>query len=301
MFAILVFLGISYGLSISLGLVVGLSGGNDGALAGLRFAAMFIPAISVLVLTVSTGERVRVDWSRFPVRYLPLALLLMPFVLHAVMLPLMAASEAGLPWFGWLTPAPDGLYHTPADLGWGTLTGYGLAGRIAVNAVVGLMVVSFLAFFEEIGWRGWLQPRLASRMGARKAVIVTAVVWALWHVPFDLSGVQHIDGVSPMDLALGVPLGVAATGLILGWLWMRTESIWLVSIAHGALNNWGQYAFKYMEDSVGPEQVARDLQILGTGFGGLLIVGLLLLVLANGSRGRAERGGPIAGRWVENR
>jgi membrane protease YdiL (CAAX protease family) len=55
------------------------------------------------------------------------------------------------------------------------------------------------------------------------------------------------------------------TGLIIGWLWLRTESIWLVAIAHGALNNWGQYAFKYMKDSVTPDAVSSDLAVFGAG------------------------------------
>ena len=61
-------------------------------------------------------------------------------------------------------------------------------------------------------------------------------------------------GVSPVRLALSIPLGIAATGLILGWLWLRTESIWLVAIAHGASNSWGQYAFRYMQDSGTPDR-----------------------------------------------
>jgi hypothetical protein len=32
-----------------------------------------------------------------------------------------------------------------------------------------------------------------------------------------------------------------------GWLWLRTESIW-IALAHGAMNNWGQSTFKYMKD-----------------------------------------------------
>ena len=78
-------------------------------------------------------------------------------------------------------------------------------------------------------------------------------------------------------------MGIVASGLIIGWLWLRTESIWIVSIAHGALNNWGQYAFKYMTDPAGPnlaEQVAGDLRVLGTGFLVLLSVGILLLWFA---------------------
>jgi membrane protease YdiL (CAAX protease family) len=44
-----------------------------------------------------------------------------------------------------------------------------------------------------------------------------------------------------------MPIGHIGAGMVLGWLWLRTESIWMVSLAHGALNNWGQYAFKYMQ------------------------------------------------------
>lgn len=145
---------------------------------------------------------------------------------------------------------------------------------------------SFLAFFEEVGWRAWLVPRLVNRIGARHALVVTAIIWALWHVPFELSGILHIDGVSPVKLALTIPFGTTATGLILGWLWLRTESIWLVAIAHGALNNWGQYAFKYMNESATPD---ADLLVLSAGSLGLLVIGAFLLCGANvgGTRRRA--------------
>jgi hypothetical protein len=67
-----------------------------------------------------------------------------------------------------------------------------------------------------------------------------------------------------------MPVGIFASGLILGWLWLRTESIWLAAIAHGALNNWGQYAFKYMKDTTAPDAVSA-------GFLALLAAGILLL------------------------
>jgi membrane protease YdiL (CAAX protease family) len=65
--------------------------------------------------------------------------------------------------------------------------------------------------------------------------------------------------------------------LIIGWLWLRTKSIWLVTLAHGALNNWGQYAFKYMKDSVTPDAVSSDLAVLRAGLVALLVVGVFLL------------------------
>ena len=270
---ILAFVATAYGLSVALSLVVGMTGGYDSPLIGLRYLSMLLPGIAVLIVSAGMDEKPVVRFE-MPLRYLPIALFLIPTVLHAVMLPTMSVAE-GLQWQDWLTPQTDGLYHTPASRGWGVVTVQGLAVRIAFNAVVGLVVVSFLAFFEEIGWRAWLLPRLRARMGARRAVVLTATIWALWHVPFQLSGIQHIDGVSPTRLAVGAPLGIVAAGFVLGWLWLRTESVWLCAIAHGALNNWGQYAFKYMKD--GPATDA-DLAVAAAGFLALLVVGSLLLL-----------------------
>jgi membrane protease YdiL (CAAX protease family) len=220
------------------------------------------------------NEPPRVSWDCFPLRYLPAALFLIPGVLHAAMLPVMAILQGGLHWQEWLTPQSDGLYHAPAARGWGTVTIQELLVRMVLNAVVGLAIVSFLALFEEVGWRAWLLPRLVDRIGARGGVIVTSIIWALWHVPFQLSGIQHIDGVAPGKLALTLPLGTMAAGLILGWLWLRTESIWLVSLAHGASNNWGQYAFKYMKETGAPD---KDLAVLVFGSVVLLAAGVYIL------------------------
>jgi hypothetical protein len=64
-----------------------------------------------------------------------------------------------------------------------------------------------------------------------------------------------------------------------------------VTIAHGALNNWGQYAFKYMKDSVTPDAVNTDILALGAGFLVLLAVGVVLLFSGFGTAGRPARDG----------
>ena len=237
--SILAFIAFAYGLSIALSLLVGLTGGYRSPLIGLGLVSMVIPAIAVLIARSTMNEKARIDWHRLPATHVPLALLLMPVVMHAAMLTTTAGYEGRLPWEPWLSPQADGLYHTPAQRGWGVLTFGGLVTHIVINAVAGVIVVSILAFFEEVGWRAWLLPRLVARQGVRRAVVTTSAVWAVWHVPFALSGIQHIDGVSPVILALTTPLGIFAAGLVIGWLWVRTESIWIVALAHGALNNWG--------------------------------------------------------------
>jgi membrane protease YdiL (CAAX protease family) len=278
---IFVFVATCYALSIGLSLIVGLTGGYQSALIGLAYLSMFLPAMAVLIVSLAMNDAPRICWNSFPVRYLPVALFLIPGVLHATMLPLMAILKGGLEWQNWLTPQADGLYHTPDSRGWGTLTIQGLVLHIALNAVAGVAIVSVFVFFEEIGWRAWLLPRLVDRLGVRHAVVVTAILWTLWHVPFQLSGIQHIAGVSPRTLAVTIAPGILATGLILGWLWLRTDSLWLVAIAHGASNNWGQYAFKYMEDSGIPN---KDVIVLCVGSLALLVIGVLLLSREGESR-----------------
>jgi membrane protease YdiL (CAAX protease family) len=273
--AIRAFVCCAYALSIALSLLVGFTGGSRGPLIGLRFLSMFLPAVAVLIVSAAaTAEPLRIEWNRFPLEYAAPALFLLPVAMHVGMLPVIARYEGGLPWEDWLTAQADGLYHPPPQRGWGALTFEGLAGRILLNAVVGVTIVSVLALFEEVGWRAWLLPRLARRTGIRRAVVLTSGIWAVWHVPFALSGVQHIDGFSPAALALTLPIGIFAAGLVIGWLWVKTESIWIVSIAHGAFNNWGQYALKYMRYGRAP-----DLIVGGAGVLAVLVLGTLLLAV----------------------
>jgi membrane protease YdiL (CAAX protease family) len=272
------FITLTYTLSIALSLVVGSTGGAQSRFAfGSGVASMFVPAVATLVVVLAMKARApSLGSNRLPLRYLPIALLLMPIVMHAVMLPVAAYLWGGLPWANWLTPEDDGLYHTPATRNWGVLTPTGLVPRMATNIVVGLAANSTLAAFEEIGWRAWMLPRLMERLSVQRAVTVSAIIWAFWHTPFALGGIHHLPGIPILLVVLTLPILTIGAGLVIGWLWVRTQSIWIVALAHGALNNWGQYAFKFMEDG-GPGGQPRDMMILGAGGLAVLAVGSLLV------------------------
>ena len=274
--AIFAFIAIAYGLGIALSLIVGATGGASSPLAGLGYLAMFIPAATVIVMRLMFGERLRADWRRFPIAFLPFALFLIPAALHGAMLPEAARQEGTLRLQQWLTPDANGLFHTPPERGWGTVTTTMLVMRIALNAVAGLLAASALAFFEEVGWRAWLLPRLAARLDARAAVLVMSFAWALWHVPFALAGIHHIDDASAVRVAISVPLANVGIGLVLGWLWIKTRSIWMVALAHGAANNWGQYVFKYLNDFTRADAIL----VLDAGGRAVLLLGMALVILA---------------------
>jgi uncharacterized protein len=281
--AVVVFVAIAYALSIGFSLAVSLSGGHHSPLVALSVITMFFPAAAVLAVMVAMNEPARIKWRVFPVRYLPLALLMIPAVMHTVMLTLTIHFTGGLPWQVWLTPQQDGHFHTSPEFGWGTLTRGELAVRVVLNAVTGLAIVSLLAFFEEIGWRAWLLPRLMQRMSTQKSIVAVALIWALWHVPFVLSGITHLANVPIRSAAFILPLGDLGAGMVFGWLWTRTGSIWIVSIAHGALNNWGQYAFKFMQDqaSFSTERAFASFEatVLTGGSLSLLVLGVVLLAV----------------------
>ena len=289
--ALIGFITIAYTLSIALSLVVRLTGGAQSRFAfGLGLASMFIPAAAMLVVVLAMKAMPpSLGCNRLPLRYLPIALLLMPVVMHAVMLPVAAYVWGGLPWATWLAPEADGLYHTPSTRNWGVLTQAGLVGRIATNLVVGLAANSALAFFEEIGWRAWMLPRLMERLTVPRAVVVSALIWAFWHTPFALGGIHHLPGIPVLLVALTLPILTVGAGLVIGWLWVRTQSIWIVALAHGSLNNWGQYAFKFMEDG-GPGGQPRDMLILGAGGLAVLAVGTLLVARGSGTQGLGNSG-----------
>lgn len=90
---------------------------------------------------------------------------------------------------------------------------------------------------EEFGWRGYLQPKLMP-LGARKAILWTGLIWGVWHWPLITMG--HAYGSE----YVGAPwLGLLTfawftfvLGTFLGWLTLRSGSIWPAVIGHTVTN-----------------------------------------------------------------
>jgi membrane protease YdiL (CAAX protease family) len=215
----------------------------------LGIVAMLFPALAAWLAARRCRDPIgQIGAKTFPIAYLPVALLVVPVVQHAVNIPVMFLSLGHLPWFPWLSPNSSGIYHPPPEFNLGeAITMAGLVRGLALKAAFGLLIVSIFALGEEIGWRGYMQQRLVRRYGVLKGIRLSAAVWALWHVPYAISGLHSITGVPLYALLVIMPVGHVGLGLFLGWLYQRTGSIWLAAIAHGAANNWGQFAFRFME------------------------------------------------------
>lgn len=87
---------------------------------------------------------------------------------------------------------------------------------------------------EEVGWRGYALPRMATRFGLGPASLILGVTWAVWHLPlFFIPGTSTTGQSFPLYL-----LQVTALSVAFGWLWWRTGgSLLLTMLLHAAVNN----------------------------------------------------------------
>jgi membrane protease YdiL (CAAX protease family) len=104
---------------------------------------------------------------------------------------------------------------------------------LAVQGLIGSLFASLILWGEEFGWRGYLQVRLlADRPLA--AAVVTGLIWGVWHYPVNLRGYNFPD--HPYLGLLIFPVGTVLLSIILGWLRLRTGSVWAPSLCHAAFN-----------------------------------------------------------------
>src|ERR687890_2077373 len=94
-------------------------------------------------------------------------------------------------------------------------------------------VVPGSALGEEIGWRGYVLPRLQSRMSALSASLLIAPIWALWHLPLWLTGEP---GRTP-TFYVAFFASVFPMSILLTWVYNSTGgSLLMVVLLHATAN-----------------------------------------------------------------
>lgn len=118
--------------------------------------------------------------------------------------------------------------------------------------LVPMFVYTFLASgMEEPGWRGYLLPSLQTRFSAKKASIIVAIVWGIWHwpvfLPIYMNTLGSTGGVPQAVITLLIQLALYTAGsmmseaLIYTWLYNRTGSAFLCILYHVVHNNAATY------------------------------------------------------------
>ena len=246
---VLVYVLVTFGLTWGYCLLIVYPLANGEALNGipslatqlLVAAAMFFPSIGVLLTRLITKEGFKDAWLQFHIkgniRYYLLA------------------------WFGpaVLTFAGMGIYFLiyPAslDLSFGYFTATLEASGAPIETLpipIGLLMVVqcvqavFMApalnfvtcFGEEWGWRGYLLPKVSKHFSTVPTLLITGIIWGLWHAPLTIIGHNYglgywgfpFTGIGMMCIFCIV------LGVFMSFVTLKTRSCIPAILAHGAVN-----------------------------------------------------------------
>lgn len=136
-------------------------------------------------------------------------------------LPILAVSY-GLAWASGMAA-----FASPIESGW--------IPDLLINLVINFLIITLFVVSEEVGFRGYLLPRLQG-LGDKRAILLSSFLHGVWHLPLIL--------LTPFYLAEGnrlltIPLFLlllTAAGAIYGTLRLVTGSLWPGVVLHSAFN-----------------------------------------------------------------
>jgi len=197
---------------------------------------MWMPALAAF----ATCRLLKIDpatlgWSWRPARYEGLAYLLPVFYATPVYVACWIFVPHSLG-FGVLADAAAESYAMPRSPGVAALL------SIIVFATFGLVRSLASALGEEIGWRGFLLPRLIGRFGFSGGCLISGCIWALWHYPALLLA-DYNSGTPKLYALICFTMMVIATAFLLGWLRLRSRSLWPCAVLHASHNLFIQAIF----------------------------------------------------------
>jgi uncharacterized protein len=128
------------------------------------------------------------------------------------------------------------------------------------------------ALGEEIGWRGYVLPRLQTRMSALSASLLLAPFWGLWHLPLWLTG----DPVKTPAFYVLFFFSTFAMSVILTWVYNSTGgSLLMVVLLHATAN----LPITLAIDELGSRAIAPVML-----YWGLLAVAAIVVVIVAGPK-----------------
>ncbi len=157
------------------------------------------------------------------------------------------------------------------------------AALIAAKLLAGLGVGTAFALSEEVGWRGYMLPRMLG-LGLVPAMLVVGFLHGVWHLPLLLTTDYYHATGNPWIVVPLFLVTLTLAGVFYGFLRVWTGSVWPVAIAHSAVNmTWA------LSSEVSATQSPAVLEYIGgesglVMIGGLVIADLILIRVMGRSR-----------------
>lgn len=192
------------------------------------FTVMFIPGISALfVRKFVNKERLSNSAIKFGSWK--------PYLQISLLIPLLYIIIYAITGFFYQPDFTLKTFLAQAEVGELPFDPFSIILVLFVLTLVFIPIINFTpAFGEELGWRGYLLPKLLP-LGRKKALIISGFIWGLWHLPFVLF---LNSGNYPDKIAGSLTFTVLITllGIYIGALSLDNESIILASYVHAVFN-----------------------------------------------------------------
>ncbi len=118
-----------------------------------------------------------------------------------------------------------------------TATGFLLLSVLQV-IIIGPIINIVPTLGEELGWRGYLLPRLRLIFPDRPALVISGVIWGLWHAPIIALGHnygRYYPGFPYLGI-LAMVVFCAALGIVEGYASIRLKSAIPAAMIHSTVN-----------------------------------------------------------------
>lgn len=121
---------------------------------------------------------------------------------------------------------------------------------LLADASAGVIGSMAHALGEEIGWRGFLLPRLVRRSGFTLGCFISGCIWAVWHYPALL--LADYNSGTPKVFALSCfTVMVIGAAFVFGWFRLKSGSLWPAAMLHASHNLFIQAIFDRCTNPVG--------------------------------------------------
>jgi membrane protease YdiL (CAAX protease family) len=130
-----------------------------------------------------------------------------------------------------------------------------------ITTVLIVIAASLEAIGEELGWRGFLLPRLAGQ-GRVRAGLASGSLWAVWHFPLIYIAAAYHPGAGPLYL-VAFSITIVAMSFVANELRMASGSAWPAVVFHGAHNGiWFQLQSLVVGSSASLDRVGGESGIV---------------------------------------
>src|SRR5262249_39581032 len=109
-------------------------------------------------------------------------------------------------------------------------------------ATVGVIKSCTSALGEEIGWRGFLVPQLSKITSFTKTVLISGVIWSLWHYPVLIFGDYNSGTPTWYGLTCFTTM-VVGISFVFAYLRLKSGSLWTGVLLHASHNLFIQNVF----------------------------------------------------------